>query len=156
MPKGQLYIKTSVTSSPTSTDTNVGNGWVDAFDTWGVSLTAGSRSRLMTPAPHKNAVTNKNVISHGASIVQSSFYKDVRQLSLEMHITAPSESAFLQRYAAFCTQVLDQGLIHMKLSSQPSVVYHLVYVDCQQFAEYNLSLAKFTLSLEEPHPEIRS
>ena len=59
-----------------------GGDWEDAYNVYGLSLSETGLSRLMTPAPNKSAVTNKNVISHGASVVQDTFYKDVRQVSL--------------------------------------------------------------------------
>ena len=145
MAKGILYIKTANT-----------NGWVDAYDTWGLSLSQTGLSRLMTPAPNKSAVTNKNIISHGASVVQNTFYKDVRQVSLEVHITARTKDVFMQRYASFCSQVLDAGYILIKTSYQPNEVYHFLYLDCTQFSEFLREMAKFTLTLEEPHPEIRT
>ena len=145
MAANTLFIKTANTG-----------GWADAYTTWGLSLSQTGLSRLMTPAPNKSAVTNKNIISHGASVVQNTFYKDVRQISLEVHITAPTIEDFMERYAAFCAQVLDAGYIRMKTSYQPDVVYHFLYLDCTQFAEYGRRMAKFTLTLEEPHPEVRT
>lgn len=152
-----LYIKTTQTTSPVNgTDNNATSGWVDAYVTWGLSLSDGARSKLMTPAPHKDPVTNKNVITHGVSIVQSGVYKDARQVSLEVHITAPDSSTFKTRYADFCSKVLDVGFINLKLACAPTVIYHMRYVDCQQFTEFNLEMAKFTLTLEEYNPSVRS
>ena len=157
MAKEKLYIKTTATPVITdSEDEHVGGGWVDAYEQWGMSLEPTALSRLMAFAPSKEPVTNKNVISHGASIVQSQFYKDVRQVSLEMHISAPDRTTFLQRYKSFQSQVIDPVLIHMKHSSDPSTVYHFLYLDCPQFTQFRLKKAKFMLSLEEPHPEIRT
>ena len=155
MPKGELYIKTRLTTSPQgSADSNATDGWVDAYDTWGVSLEDGALSRLMTPAPMKDPVTNKNVISHGVSIVQSTFYYDVRSVSLEMHITAPDKAAFMARYKRFCVDVLAPGILHIKTKYDPDTVYNFRYVDCTQFSQFRLEMAKFTLSLEEPRPDI--
>ena len=143
MPAGELFIKKK------------GGDWEDAYNVYGLSLSETGLSRLMTPAPNKSAVTNKNVISHGASVVQDTFYKDVRQVSLEVHITARTKQQFFERYAAFCA-VLDLGYIRLYTKYQPNVVYHFLYVDCTQFAEYQREMAKFTLTLEEPHPEVRT
>ena len=131
------------------------NGWVDAYTAWGLSLEDGSLSRLLTPAPHKEPITNKNVISNGMSVVQTQFYKDVRQVTLEVHITASTEQAFYTQYKDFCAKVLDAGLIHLKHAYDPNVVYNMLYVDCTQFAKVQ-EMAKFTLSLEEPRPDIRT
>lgn len=144
MPHGELFIRATG-----------GGEFEDAYDTYGLSLNEEGLSRLMTPAPLKEPVSNKNVITHGASILQSSLVKDVRQVSLGMHISAPDKTTFLSRYASFC-QLLDNGFIDIKTKYQEGVVYHFIYLDCTQFSEFNRELAKFTLSLEEPHPESRT
>lgn len=141
--KGELYFKR-------------GGEWVDAYATYGVSLESEGMSKLMTPAPHKEPVQNKNLAMHGTSIEGGVGYKDVRTLSVPMHLVAGSREEFLERYALFCTDILDAGWIHVRTKYQRNVVYHLRYVDCQPFAEYNMKLAKFTLSLEEPNPNNRT
>lgn len=133
-----------------------GNDWVDAFVTYGVSLESEGMSKLMTPAPHKEPVQNKNLAMNGTAIVGAVGYKDVRTLSVPMHIVAQTKNDFLTRYAAFCTEILDAGWIHVKTKYQRGVVYHFRYVDCQPFSEYNMKMAKFTLSLEEPNPNNRT
>ena len=133
-----------------------GNDWVDAFVMYGVSLESEGMSKLMTPAPHKEPVQNKNLAMNGTAIVGAVGYKDVRTLSVPMHIVARSKEGFLTRYAAFCSEILDAGWIHVKTKYMSGVVYHFRYVDCQPFAEYNMDMAKFTLSLEEPNPNNRT
>lgn len=145
MPHGVLYIKVGNTHK-----------WVDAYDTYGLSLSEAGLSQLMTPAPNKDAVTNKNIITHGVSIMQGSFYKEVRQVSLDCHITAPNKATFLQRYAKFCSEVLDVGYFKLQTTYQPGVAYWFVFVSCNQYSEFSREMAKFTLSLEEPHPEQRT
>ncbi len=158
-----LYIKTSGTSSPQSSDDGLATGgWVDAYTTWGLSLSETGISRLMTPAPHKQPVYNSNVISDGKAVMQNTFYHDVRQVSLEVHITAKAgggqtaKENFITQYSNFCTQVLGAGYIEMRLGFQPSVIYKFIYLDCTQFSEFKLEMAKFTLTLEEPNPADRS
>ncbi len=153
MPHGVLYIKR-----------NSENQFKDAFDHYGLSLDDEGLSRLMTPAPHKEPITNKNVITDGMAIMQGSFYKDSRTVSLGMHIIArPSvengvsytaKENFLRQYNAFC-DVLSAGAIDLKTAFQPNVVYHFIYKDCTQFTEFNQEMAKFILTLEEPNPQIR-
>ena len=142
MAKGELFFKR-------------GSEWVDAYDTYGVSLETEGMSKLMTPAPHKEPVQNKNLAMNG-TIVGGVGYKDVKTLSLPMHLTAPTREDFLTRYALFCTEILDPGWIHIRTKYQRGVVYHFRYVDCQPFSEYNMKLAKYTLSLEEPNPTNRT
>ena len=157
MPAQQLYIKTTATQSPQNgSDPVATGGWVDAYASYGLSMSGTGLSRLMTPAPHKNPIVNKNILSHGESVVSTPDKKDVRQVSLEVHFHAPDEATFWQRYESFCTQVLDPGLINIKTSFRPSVVYHFYYRECTQFTEFRRMKAKFILILNEPHPEQRT
>ena len=158
MPAAQFYIKTTNTTSPTYTDgqTHVdSDGWVDAFTTYGLSLSDGALSRLLTPAGNKSGITTALITQHGTNTLSYPDRKEVRQLSLEVHILAPDKETFLTRYKAFVSQVLDAGYIRVKHAVDPSTVYHLKYVDCQQFSQFRCEMAKFILSLEEPRPDIR-
>ena len=69
-----------------------GNVWVDAYTEYGLSFEDEGLSRIMTPAPHKEPVQNKNMAMHGTSIEGGVNYKDVRTLSIPMHITAPTRT----------------------------------------------------------------
>ena len=142
MAQGELYLRK-------------GSTWVDAYDEYGLSLEDGGLSRLMTPAPHKEPVQNKNLASHGTSIHGPAVYKDVRSLSLPMHITAPSRTVFFQRYWKFCQEILDPGWIYLRHSALGGLTFRFLYVDCQTFSQYNRVMGKFTLSLEEPNPNNR-
>ena len=155
MPHGELKIRTSQTS-----------GWLDAYDVWGVSLDETGMSRLMTPAPNKQPVNNKSELEHGKSVIYAplNVMKDERTISLVMHLTAnrhyssshgrwlTEREDFFIKYKDFCEKVLDAGYIEMATCYIPRVVYRLLYVDCTQFSEFMLGLAKFTLSLNEPNP----
>lgn len=132
------------------------NAWVDAYTEYGLSFEDEGLSRLMTPAPHKEPVQNKNMAMHGTSIKGAVGYKDVRTISVPMHITAASKTVFFQRYWKFCQEILDPGWIHIKHAALTDVVFHFRYVDCQPFSEYHREMAKFTLSLEEPNPNNRT
>ncbi|MGX8695470.1 MAG: hypothetical protein ACSW8D_03710, partial [Prevotella sp.] len=61
----------------------------DAYTYWGLSLEETGLSKLMTPAPHKEPVQNKNMAMNGTMIVGAVNLKDVRTVSLPVHITAP-------------------------------------------------------------------
>lgn len=154
MPHGKLFFKTAST-----------NGWVDAYDTYGMSLEDGALSKIITPAPHKAPVTSSGVTSHGRAMLGSSIgKKDGRTMSFDVHFTGATEAQFLTRYYAFCQQVLDAGYVKMyvvlpggdpfpKFNNAHGAM-HLIYQDCQPFQQYQMGLAKFTLVFEEPHPEI--
>lgn len=151
MPRGKLFIKTTATAQVNGND----NGWVDAYDTYGLSLDEQGLSRLMTPAGIKSPVVNKNSQTDGQSIV-GALVREARSVSLGMHIVARNQTEFFTKYSNFCSQVLANGYLEIWTAYQPSVVYKFVYLDCQQFDEYNGEMALFTLSLLEPHPEDRT
>lgn len=143
MPVNEVFIKYNGT-------------FEDAFVRYGLSFEEEGLSRLMTPAPHKEPVQNKNLAMHGTSIAGNVNYKDVRTLSIPFHITAPDKATFFQRYWRFCQEVLDTGWVHLKHAALTDKVFHFRYVDCQQFSQFNREMAKFTLSLEEPNPNNRT
>ena len=129
--------------------------WIDVHNRYGMSLSDGSLSRLMTPAPNKEPIKNANAVTDGSSVVGGIGVKAERTVNLEVHFTAPDQTTFLQRYAAFCSDILDVGAFDLRTSVQTGVVYHFIYLDCTQFSQFHLELAKFTLSLVEPRPDVR-
>ena len=154
MPARELYIRVQGVSSPRSCDPNVKDGWVDAFIRYGMSLSETGLSRLMTPAPKKDPVTNSNAVTSGVSCLTYGV-TDERTFSVEMHITACTRREFIEKYGRLCNEVLSVGLFELKTRYLPDV-YHLIYKDCTQFDEYDMRAAKYQLTLLEPHPEIRT
>lgn len=169
MPQGQLYIRTKSTRSlqagaaglissvPSewATGSADGSGWVDAYLRYGLSLEDGARSKIMAPAPAKNPTSANSVLQDGVAYEGASIgCADKHSFSFDVHITAPDEETFLQRYALFCNEVLRGQYFQLRISAMPTVVRHLLYDGCEPFQEYNLEMAKFTLSVTEPHPEI--
>ena len=138
MPKGELFI----------------NG-VDAYTQWGISLTTKGLSALMTPSPTKELIENKSRLQHGKSVIVDNVKLDERSINLPMHMTAKTKEKFLENYGKFC-EVLEQGRLDIKTSYQPNVVYRTTYVSCNQFSEYNMGIAYFTLVLNEPNPSKRN
>lgn len=129
---------------------------VDTYTAYGMSLEDGGLERLMTPAPNKQPVTNKNVVTDGAGVVDVTVgHKDERTVSVPFHIIAADQSDFLTKYAAFCA-VLNNGNLAIRTKWQPNVVYHFIYIDCQQYQQFIGGMAKFTLSLYEPNPSNRT
>jgi hypothetical protein len=154
MAKGELFIKTSATSQIQGNE----NGWVDAYDVWGVSFTDTALSSLMTPASVKKPVENKSRILDGKQVINDSNLtkKEERDVTLEMHIKAPTRLLFWQRYDAFCQQVLEKQFILIKSGYLSDRVFHMTYESCSQFSEWMQHIAKFTLRLNEPNPANRS
>ena len=126
----------------------------DAYTAYGMSLEDGGLARLMTPAPNKQPVVNKNATAHGSAVVAAG-YKDERTVSVPFHIVAADQSDFLTKYAALCA-VLDYGYLAIKTKWQPNVVYNFQYIDCQQYQQFIGGMAKFTLSLYEYNPNVRT
>ena len=130
------------------------NGY-DAYTRWGVSLSDGSISALMTPAPMKERLTNDVRVEHGSRTSNQNPKLASRDVTLEMHLSASSRSDFFTKYASFCSE-LATGALNIKTIFQPSVTYRMLYVSCTQFTAFVDGLAKFSLKLTEPNPNNRS
>ncbi len=136
-------------------DIYVGGQWKDAYTQWGLSLEDEGLSRLMTPRPHKQPVTNKNVTASGATVISSTVgYEDERTITLPMHITAPDKATFWSRYRSFCTDVLGQGTVTLRSnyynnSSGNPISFSLIYQDVQNFTEFMQQMCKFDIVFYE-------
>lgn len=127
----------------------------DAYDTWGISLTDGAISALMTPAPQKSIIENKSRNEHGKRVLNSNPKVDERDINLQIHLTASTKEDFFAKYESFCNE-LATGSLKIKTKYQPSVIYKTNYLSCNQFSEFMFGIAKFTLKLNEPNPMDRS
>lgn len=130
------------------------NGY-DAYTRWGISLSDGAISALMTPAPMKERLSNDVRVEHGSRTTNQSPKLASRDVTLEMHLSASSRSDFFTKYASFCDE-LATGALNIKTAFQPSVTYRMLYVSCTQFTAFVNGLAKFSLKLTEPNPSNRS
>lgn len=167
MPQGKLFIRTNGTKTAVggqnttgltnrTVNNNTYTGWADAYLRYGLSLEDGALAALMAPAPNKKPANVTPRSGHGTAYDGSTIgYKAERNISLDVHITATNKSDYIEKYALFCSEVLDCGYIQLRTSEQPNVIYHLLYDACQQFSHFLSGMAKFTLSLTEPHPDIR-
>lgn len=142
MPKGELFIK------------NKSGNYVDAYTTWGLSLTDGALSALMTPPPIKELIESTYRKKAGKVVIMKDVVPSDRDLTLQVHITAPDKTTFFSRYQAFC-EILAKGRLELYTSHQPNVYYRFIYVSCQQFTQFVERIAKFTLKLNEPDPTNR-
>lgn len=130
------------------------NPWTDAYTQWGLSLEDEGLSRLITPRPHKQPVTNKNVTADGARVIEATIgYEDERTLTLPMHITAPDKATFWSRYHSFVSNVLSQGKISLRSNyfknGSTFIVFNLIYQDVQNFTEFMQEMAKFDVVFYE-------
>lgn len=142
-------------SNGTYTQSNSGV-WIDAYSEWGVSLDGTALSSLMTPAPLKDMIENMVATEHGKRVVRTNRKYNEKTLNLGFNLTARTKENFLSRYSGFCSNVLALGRIDLATIYQPGVVYHLDYISCQNFGEYQREMAKFSLRVVEPNPGNRS
>lgn len=131
----------------------------DAYATWGITLSDSALSALMTPNAIKPPVENKGRSADGKQVlgIGSSTYRpkiDERELNLTINLSAPSKEAFFERYNSFCRE-LESGKLDIKTKYQPDVVYHCLYLSCNQFSQFMQGIAHFTLRLSEPNPQNR-
>ena len=129
----------------------------DAHDEWGLIFGETSLSALLTPAPVKGYIENKSALIHGKQVLSGEENPpkiDERDLQLVFAIKAKNLTEFLTKYSNFVKE-LEKGKLNIRTKYQPGVVYHLLYVSCQQFKQFNGRLGKFILKLNEPNPKNR-
>lgn len=129
----------------------------DAHEEWGLIFGESSLTALMTPAPVKAYIQNKSALIHGKQVLSGAANPpkiDERDVQLVFGIKAKNMTDFLTKYSSFVEE-LEKGCLDISTKYQPGVVYHLLYVSCQQFSQYNGRLGKFILKLNEPNPKHR-
>ena len=139
-------------------DIQVGGAWKDAYTEWGLSLDDIGLSRLVTPRPHKQPVTNKNVTANGAHVIASTVgHEDERTLIIPVHITAPDRTTFWARYHAFCSEVLSNGTVTLRSNyfkkNNTSIVFTFIYKDVQDFTEFIQKMARFSIVFYEANSD---
>lgn len=154
MPHGELLIRTHKATVGRNSD-----GYVDAYDRYGLSLADGAMSQLLMPPGNKEAASYGNILTDGVAYLGASVgVIGESTLSLEAHICADSMAGFLSRLELFRSEVLslDKGeFIRIKTKYHPGRVYRVLYQNFQQFSAFNMEMAKFVWVLKEPHPELR-
>lgn len=129
----------------------------DAYTRWGLSLTEGALAAILTPPPSKDYITNDSPLEDGTryALTEASLpHTAQRELTLPVHFAAPDRETFLNRYAAFCTEVLEGRKIDLSLPATGKT-YHLLYKQCTQYSHIFGQLAKFSLKVVEPDPTDR-
>lgn len=132
--------------------------WVSTYDikqTWGVSLSDGAISTLLTPPAVKQRISNESRLEHGKRIdIRVPNKYEARELTLEMHLIAPDFATFLTNYRGFLAALTasPEGIIlNFNIYGQ-SITYRLQYLSCTQFAAYNGQLGKFAVRFIERDP----
>ncbi len=127
----------------------------DAYQQWGVNIGDKGLTALMTPAPLKERITNNSRLEHGKRILNNAPRFDSREVTLDMHLIATNTTDFLNKYQAFCDDVLASGQLTIETKYQSGVVYKMLYVSCTQYSAILNGIAKFTLKLIEPNTKDR-
>lgn len=128
---------------------------IDAWDVWGVSLEDGAYGTLLSPPAVKARVENSSRLEKGKRIIPTETFYDSREVTLEMHLHAPDYATFLSRYRAFLAAITGQQGFAMQYKPYGQTLYfNMMYLSCTQFAAYNGTLAKFSLRLVEPQPNL--
>lgn len=137
------------------TDDAFHDGWVDAWERYGLSVGAGGRGELMAYAPMKQPTGSNVATRHGVAYWEESIGRyNERMLSLNVHFSAPDEQEFMRRYDLFWEEVLKYGYLQVR-HQKCNQYFHFRYEDCKNFREFRMHLAKYTLTVSEPHPDIR-
>lgn len=137
----------------------INNSAFDSEEAFGVFFTDASITALMTPAPKKPYISNKSSLLAGKQVSPVAPKTDERDIQLTFGLRASSLAQFLIRYRSFCNE-LDKGdisiLVHIwEDSTFLKTTYHLKYLSCQQYSEFNGRLAKFMIKFNEPDPTNR-
>lgn len=145
------------------------NGY-DAYTRWGINLEEGALSALLAPPPIKAFIESRSRNANGKVVITKTPKWDSRDLTLPFHIIAPTKDKFYYQFNKFCEEVLKNGVITLSTKYQhartlivdnvavtmPKVVYHLVYVSCTQFRQYQQGMGIFSLKVTEPDPSDRT
>lgn len=126
----------------------------DAYTNWGISFDTSSLSALMTPAPMKAVIENKNRLTSGKAIINNP-QVDERSITMTFVMTAKDEDQFFARYNSFCEE-LKKGTLNIRSKYQPDVTYKTIYLSCSQFTQFVRQIASFSLKLNEPNPTDRT
>lgn len=143
MPRGELYIRKKGDAT-----------FVDAFNTYGVSLSSGAINALLCPASQKEVPTNKSRLVDGDIVLPIAPNVDAREVALEMHLSASNEDSFWLRYNSFM-ELLESRDIELYVSKRPNDIFKLEFTSCTQFAQYMYGIAKYSLKFKEHNPKDR-
>ena len=100
----------------------------DAYTTWGISMDNNALSELMTPSSNKTFIENESRLEHGKRVVIANPRVDVRNLTLQINLTASSEMCIRDSYhCGSCHyDLLDWSVFH-NLNGYPSLLPAFVH-----------------------------
>lgn len=130
---------------------------------WGIVFTNEALTALMTPASKKEYIKNESPLVDGEEILSMDGFVPktaARDVQLTFGLKASSLADFFMKYRSFVKE-LDKGTIDLTVHVWEGTTffketYHLIYLSCPQYSEFNGRLAKFVLKVREPNPKNRT
>ena len=130
---------------------------IDAWERYGIILATNGLSVLMTPPALKEWITNEVRTEDGTRYAKNVAPKmAARDITLPIQLVATDEAEFIEKYALFCHEILESGVINITTKWEPQKVYKCVYESCTQFTQFLQQIATFGLKLIEPNPADRA
>ena len=132
--------------------------WEATYDLktdFGVSLSDGAISTLLSPPAAKERVSNESRLEDGKRIdIYADTHFQARELTLEMHLIADTFEQFLARWRAFLAAITatGQGIRLTYTIYGQSMRFDLQYLSATQFGVYNGQLGKFAVRFVERQP----
>ncbi len=127
----------------------------DAWQTWGITMDDTSLSALMTPPANKDFPKNSSRLESGARYITINPKRKERDVTLSLQFVAETKALFLEKYNAFCQNVLATGKVSISTMYQSGVTYYFIYNSCTQYRQFLFKVAKFSLRLTEYNPDDR-
>lgn len=134
----------------------IDNRFYDARATWGLSLSDGGVSTLLSMPSVKERISNASRLENGKRIVDAPVQFDSREITLAMHIIAPNFNTFLTNYRDFVRKIAltQEPILLTYVIYGVALRFRLRYKSCTQFGVYDGTLAKFAVRFDEEKPNL--
>ncbi len=150
--KGELLIR----------DTSDRSGWIDAWETYGVSMGDGFVDALLSPAPLKDMVESDCRLLDGKTVITASARVGSRDVTLPFTIlgvadgTLTAAESFAERRAAF-TSRLQEGAVTLRVPALGDEAYSLVYKKSASYGQNRArTICTLSVKFDEPNPADRT
>lgn len=130
----------------------------------GIILGQGSVAALRQHGGLKEWPSNENAGINGKRVLPGFTPKAAaRDVQLTLGLQAASFAQFIERYNKF-VNTLEAGAVDLRIDTSTDngttwttgETYHLLYMSCAQYSEFNGRLAKFIAKFNEPNPKNRT
>lgn len=121
-----------------------------SFRTFGVSFPPEAINAICAPLTNKAYIENESREEHGSRIIIHNPKIAKREITIEMHLSAQTESEFETRYENL-KMLFETGELRI---TYKGITYKFIFQSCSQFSRVG-NIAKFVLKLVEPNPKDR-